>query len=300
MLSCPEPIVRSRRALNMLRGRRNLPDMTAPTEPPTAAVKICFVIAPIGEAGSDIRKRSDQILRHVIEPVAAETGYQAVRADRISEPGLITTQVIKHIMDAPLVIADLTGHNPNVFYELAIRHAVGKPLVQIIRKGESIPFDVAGMRTIAVDHQDLDSVAEAKVEIVKQVRAVEADPSLIHSPISTSINLENLRTSERPLERFMADIASSVADLRRTVGNLTKRQPTGYMVMGGEHLEPVFLEKQYPYFDAGVLHPETIFVTGHNLNRVIANPRSRDLCACGSGKPITDCHGTEPPTEPAA
>ena len=120
--------------------------------------KACFVIAPIGEAESDTRKRSDQILKHVISPAVESCGYNATRADQISEPGMITSQVIQKIVDDPLVVADLTERNPNVFYELAISHVIRKPLVQIIKKGEQIPFDVAGARTIHVDHHDLDSV----------------------------------------------------------------------------------------------------------------------------------------------
>jgi hypothetical protein len=72
-----------------------------------------------------------------------------------------------------LVIADLTGRNPNVFYELALRHTIKKLLLQIINKGEDIPFDVAGMRTISVDHHDLDSVEDAKKDIIKQIKSVE-------------------------------------------------------------------------------------------------------------------------------
>jgi hypothetical protein len=56
----------------------------------------CFVIAPIGEDGSPIRARSDQIFNHVIKPVAKECGFEAIRADKIPEPGLITSQVIDH------------------------------------------------------------------------------------------------------------------------------------------------------------------------------------------------------------
>jgi len=69
-----------------------------------------------------------------------------MRADELAEPGIITSQVIQHIVDDQLVIADLTERNPNVFYELALRHALRKPVVQIIHRGEAIPFDVAGMR----------------------------------------------------------------------------------------------------------------------------------------------------------
>jgi hypothetical protein len=77
---------------------------------------------------------------HIIHPVAKECGYLAIRADEISEPGIITSQVIQHLLDDHLVIADLTGHNANVFYELAIRHAIRKPVLQLIQKGEQIPL----------------------------------------------------------------------------------------------------------------------------------------------------------------
>ena len=117
--------------------------------------KTCFVIAPIGDHESLIRQRSDQILKHIIEPVAEKCGYEAIRADKISVPGIITTQIIEHIINDDLVIADLTGQNPNVFYELAVRHCAKKPILQIIQLGESIPFDVNPTRTIQVDHKDL-------------------------------------------------------------------------------------------------------------------------------------------------
>ena len=56
-----------------------------------AKKKICFVIAPIGEEESETRKRSDQILKHVIEPSISECGYKAIRADKIEKPGVITS-----------------------------------------------------------------------------------------------------------------------------------------------------------------------------------------------------------------
>ncbi len=94
--------------------------------------KVCFAVTPIGEEGSEIRRRSDQVLRYIIEPVMANLDYETVRADRISQPGMITNQVIEHLIDDDLVVADLTGSNPNVFYELAIRHATRKPIVTLI------------------------------------------------------------------------------------------------------------------------------------------------------------------------
>jgi hypothetical protein len=53
--------------------------------------KKCFVIAPIGEEGSEIRERSNKVLEHIIKPTVEECGYQPIRADEISEPGIMTS-----------------------------------------------------------------------------------------------------------------------------------------------------------------------------------------------------------------
>jgi hypothetical protein len=200
----------------------------------------CFVISPIGPEGSEIRRRADQIFKHVIGPAATSCAFQAIRADQISEPGLITTQVLQHIIDDPLVIADLTDSNPNVFYELAIRHAIRKPLVQIIQKDQKIPFDVAGMRTIPIDHRDLDSAEEAKKEIEKQIRAIlRKKPEEIESPISVSIELQALRHSDKPEERSIAEFVSALADLRTDIAAVEKRLATPEALLPPSYLTTI-------------------------------------------------------------
>jgi len=129
----------------------------------------CFIICPLGNAISETRKRSDKILKHVFKPVLEKNEFNAIRADQIPKVGLITTQIINLIIESPLVIADLTDTNPNVFYELAIRHAIRKPYIQVIQKGQKIPFDLSGIRTIEIDITDLDNVENAKIEIENQI-----------------------------------------------------------------------------------------------------------------------------------
>lgn len=129
----------------------------------------CFIICPLGEEKSDTRKRSDTMLKHVFQPILDANNYTAVRADQIPKVGLITSQIINLIIECPLVIADLTDSNPNVFYELAIRHAIRKPYIQVISKGQKIPFDLSGIRTIEVDLLDLDNVETAKKEIENHI-----------------------------------------------------------------------------------------------------------------------------------
>lgn len=157
--------------------------------------KTCFIVCPIGSDISPQRKHSDQTLRHIIAPVLQEAGFEeAVRADKISESGNITRQIINHIREDSLVIADLTGHNPNVFYELAIRHCTGRPFIQMIRKGESIPFDLGPMRTIMFDLTDPDDVVASREELRRQVASAMAEGAQVDTPIGAAMDFEKLRS----------------------------------------------------------------------------------------------------------
>ncbi len=183
--------------------------------------KICFVISPIGDPDSETRKRSDQALRYVISPALDQRQYSVIRADDIAKPGIITNQIIEHIVSDQLVLADLSDRNPNVFYELAIRHAIRKPLVQIMRRGEVLPFDVHSTRTIYYDLTDLDSVHDAVEEIAKQITALDEDPSDVESPISMALDLQKMRASGKPEDRSMADLLSGMAEVRAQLAEIT-------------------------------------------------------------------------------
>jgi hypothetical protein len=131
--------------------------------------KTCFIISPIGEDGSEWRKHSDMILTHLIVPIANEFGLKVVRADKIEKSGLITKQILEHLVNSAYCIADLSFSNPNVFYELGVRHMCQLPTIQIIRKGDKIPFDVSQGRTITIDLSDIyflvDRIESAKREL---------------------------------------------------------------------------------------------------------------------------------------
>ena len=115
------------------------------------------------------------------------------------------------------MIADLAGSNPNVFYELAIRHAERKPLVQIMAEGEDIPFDVQDMRTISLDIHDLDSVDEARQEICKQVDVIESGDFEMNTPISVALDLRALKDSGDPEQSALAAVLEGIAELKGVV-----------------------------------------------------------------------------------
>lgn len=149
----------------------------------------CFYITAIGDDGSEFRKHSDLFLGSIVEPALEQFQLAVVRADAIDKPGTITRQIIDYLVRSRLVIADLSFHNPNVFYELAIRHATRLPVVQLIRSVDRIPFDLNQVRTIRLDTTDIYSLVPKietyRSEIANQVRRALDDPDSVDNPIST-------------------------------------------------------------------------------------------------------------------
>jgi nucleoside 2-deoxyribosyltransferase len=129
-----------------------------------------FVASPIGSEGSPQRRRSDQLLKHIIGPVADELGCDVVRADKLAEPGRITLQIANELGSADVVIADLSDLNPNVMYELGARQGLGRPYVLMAEDGMSLPFDLLDFRTIFY-RLDLDGVDAAKEQLRAQLQA---------------------------------------------------------------------------------------------------------------------------------
>ncbi|WP_286926035.1 MULTISPECIES: hypothetical protein [Lysinibacillus] len=125
-------------------------------------MKTCFVVCPIGADNSPQRKRSDTVLKHIIEPVCKELEFEVIRVDQIHGVDKIDTTIINHLETAELVIADMTEHNPNAFYEIGFRHALNKPLIPIKDEDTSIPFDLANVRTITYATNDLEKAENAK------------------------------------------------------------------------------------------------------------------------------------------
>ena len=140
-----------------------------------SVMKKCFVVSPIGDAGTDIRKNADQLYQHIIKPVCEKCGFAAQRVDEFNTSNSITQEILDALNDYDLVIADLTGHNPNVFFELGYRTKSQKPIIHLKRKDETIPFDVSSIRTFEYDLTDLDMVTATKDRLEQVIRNFKYD-----------------------------------------------------------------------------------------------------------------------------
>jgi hypothetical protein len=166
--------------------------------------KLCFVIGPIGDQATPERCHADWLFDGIIKPVFTEHFRDEfevpVRADQLVAPGSINTQVITRLFEVPLVIADLSHHNANAFYELAIRHMVRLPTIHMIHKDWKLPFDVAAFRAIYFSRDDYADIVTARDSLKSTVEEVMKPAFEVENPITHArgvINLDQHASSEQ-------------------------------------------------------------------------------------------------------
>ena len=132
-------------------------------------LKECFIITPIGSTDSEIFKKTEGLIKSVLAPVLKEFGFTPMPAHHIDSTGSINKQIIEKIVNSELVIANLTGINPNVMYELAIRHSFGKRVITVAELGTKLPFDIIDQRTIFYS-DSMHGSEKFKPELTKAIR----------------------------------------------------------------------------------------------------------------------------------
>ena len=169
------------------------------TEKEPTPQKLCFVVGPIGSDDSTDRIRADWLLEMVIEPVMEDfQQFEIKRADKISTPGMIDAQIINALLNADLVIADLSSLNPNAFYEIGIRHMAQKPIIHMQAIEEKIPFDVSLFRSIKYSIQRPRDLRDARAALKSQIEAVLASSYRVDNPVTRTrgvLELEKDATS---------------------------------------------------------------------------------------------------------
>lgn len=179
-------------------------------------MKVCFVVSPIGEEGSEIRINADKLFKHIIKPVCEACNFNPIRVDQLNDSNSISQTIIEHLDSDDLVIADITGHNPNVFYEMGYRTKTKKPMIHLKRKDEKLPFDVNTIRTFDYDLTDLDSVEELKDRLQKTIE------SFVFSSDDEEIQLENsAENNSVAIMQVLYQILDTMGELKSDVKNFT-------------------------------------------------------------------------------
>lgn len=179
-----------------------------------------------------VRKRSDDLRDYIIEPILKALEIKPERSDTLADPGNITSKVIMKINEADIIIADLTDRNPNVFYELAIAHALRKPVIHMIKKGEKVPFDVNQYRYVTYDETDLAELQPTKNELKSQLENIPQKPEDVINPFTEAFGLMRIDKSGNPTEKI-------IAELKTMYGSFESRL---------RHLEDIVVEDRETYY----------------------------------------------------
>lgn len=210
------------------------------------ADKQCFLISPIGEEGSETRKLSDRIRAFLKYEVLNELGYDCMRADEINKMGMITSDVIAHIIDCDLVIAVLENNNANVYYELALRHATTKPCISIAsrekvaNRTDGLPFDTQQERVFKyplgemknyVDGNEIKSkdLAKFKTDLINIIKTYNEEQYEYQNPVTSALHKaiipqgmtmkEMIDHIDNRIDIFHKDVDGKMEEIHNTIVN---------------------------------------------------------------------------------
>jgi len=201
--------------------------------------RTCFVVTPIGIDGSSTRRAADGLVSAVIEPTLEGLNFETIVAHRIDAPGSITRQVIEYLLNADLVVANLTELNPNVMYEVAVRHCVGLPIVVMAEHGTKLPFDLSDERTVFF-HNDMHGSVDVRPALSKAIQSALSlqEPD---NPVFRVAQSKVMREATKPndpnsfiLEK-LERLESAISETR------VRERPSGLGLDGARTLQVVYL-----------------------------------------------------------
>lgn len=188
--------------------------------------KKCFVICPIGPEGSDIRRWSDDLYKNLIKPIAEEFKYEARRVIDDDRPGNITAHIVKYIFESDLIVADLTGHNPNVFYELALAHAFERPFILLKGDNLSIPFDISQQNVIHLSTDSFGSIDQCRAQLKCHFEAVKENSADFDNPVRRHQEKTRISTEGNPLEKEVELLREDKRTLEYKLEKLASARPS--------------------------------------------------------------------------
>lgn len=125
----------------------------------------CFVIMPFSAI-------FDAEYAHVIRPAIEVAGLSSVRADQIYSKPQIMADIWKALRSSRIVIAELSEKNANVFYEVGLAHALGKPVITITRNEQDVPFDLKALRYLYYDTNNPSWGESLKKDLTQMISSI--------------------------------------------------------------------------------------------------------------------------------
>ena len=170
--------------------------------------------------------------QHIIKPVCEKCGFIVQRVDEFNTSNSITQEILDVLNDYELVIADLTGHNPNVFFEIGYRIKSQRPIIHLKCKDETIPFDVSAIRTFEYDLTDLDSVEEVKNRLTKTIESFNYSENT-----ETSVAEETTESASPAIMPVLYQILDSISDVKNEIKSINT-ETIGTVIKSMQNTQP--------------------------------------------------------------
>ncbi len=154
--------------------------------------KRAFVIMPFSPTLSE--KDWAEVFENVFKPALEECGYECSRAE--TSRGSLIASILEGLVEADLVLADVTDRNANVFYELGVRHSLRRGTIIVSNGTEHVPSDLRGYWFLTYGLRPAE-VIKFKAEIKRLVREFEDKPQRSDSPVSDYLDRVQLSTSRQ-------------------------------------------------------------------------------------------------------
>jgi len=179
--------------------------------------KRCFFVTPIGDPGSPERQRADWVFHYVIEPAAEENELRADRADLMLGSSMIGTNIFRALSEAEICVADMTGLNPNVLYEMGVRHSLRKPIIHIAQSGTRLPFDTAPHMTHFYELSDYSSMNDLCRNMSDEMGHVLSADYEVSNPFTQALGTIQISKSGDPKDQLVANLMDRVNALETRI-----------------------------------------------------------------------------------
>ncbi|WP_051870402.1 hypothetical protein [Brevibacillus laterosporus] len=186
--------------------------------------KTCFIIMPIADMPGYEPGHFTRVYDHIIKPACEEAGFKPIRADDVKHTNDIVIDIIRKIVDCDMAICDLSGRNPNVLYELGIRHSFGLPVTLLKDSKTSRIFDIQGIRSVDYDESlRIDTVDLATKNITEALKATYNSPDRTNSIIQ-ALGIKPAKVAEGlNLSDENSVLLDAINDVRSRIDNLEKK-----------------------------------------------------------------------------
>ncbi len=135
----------------------------------------CFIAMPITTHPDEAGLYGDpdhwtHVIEHLFVPAVEKAGFRAIRPTA-SGTSMIHGRIVQHLVEADMVLCDLSQHNPNVFFELGVRTSLNKPVALVKDEHLRLPFDTSGLNTLSYSSKlDVWKVEEEIDALVQHIR----------------------------------------------------------------------------------------------------------------------------------